>query len=41
MGTKEDALSSLVHLADGCPDDEASYGLDVLGESCLGCPDDT
>ena len=22
-------------------DDEDSYGLDVQGESCLGCPDDS
>ena len=36
MGTKQDTLLSRVHSADGCLDDEDSYRLDILGESCLG-----
>ena len=40
-GTKQDALSSRVCSVDGRLDDEDSNKLDVQGESCLGCPDDT
>ena len=39
--TKRDALSSWACPVNGCLDDKASYGLEVQGESCLGCPDDT
>ena len=38
---KQDPLSSQAHSADEFPDDEASYGLDIPGESCLGCQDNT
>ena len=41
MGTKQDALSFQAGSADRCPDDEDSYRLDIQGESCLECPDNT
>ena len=40
MSTKLDTLSSQVCPVDGHPDDEASYWLDIQGESCLGYLDD-
>ena len=36
-GTEQDTLSSQAHLADGYPDDEASYRLGIQDESYLGC----
>ena len=41
IGTKQDALSSWVRSADRRLDDEDSYRLDIHGEYCLRCPDDT
>ena len=35
IDTKQDALPSRAHSVDGHPDDEDSYWLDILGESCL------
>ena len=40
-GTKQYALSSGASSVDGHPDDKDSYRLDIQGESCIGCPDDT
>ena len=37
MGTKQDAISSRTCSVDRCPDDKDSYRLDIQGESCLGC----
>ena len=41
MGTKQDTLLSRVCSVDGHHDDEDSYRLDITGESCLGCPDNS
>ena len=41
LGTKWDALSSQAHLVNGQAFDEASYWLEVQGESYLGCLDNT
>ena len=38
-GTKQDALSSQMSPVNRCLHDKASYGLDIRGESCLGCLD--